>query len=365
MVYSAGIKSIKSGSHLNLIKKRMSYSQKSASPTEMEYEITIPSSDFEKELDNEMSKLASLVKVSGFRPGKAPTQMIGDERKAEARKKALETVISREAGEILKKENIVPAMPPSVSIKTFGEGKPVVLSLHISMIPSITLPELSKLTTKRPEVTVEKKDVEQVEKHLWQEHRGKFKDKTDSWVASVAPKLGFTARTMKELRTEIEKAVEHEKRRIVEQKYSHDVLAEAIEKAHIQIPEKLIQYEAEEREQSFLSTLHQMNKTVEDFMKERKVTIEEFREQWKKDAKEAVETDVLLSEYAKLREVKLSDEDLEKEVAVIKTQSKNPDDTLFDNPEWRGYIRRVLLKRKAVQAFLDEVETSRSGSKGT
>jgi FKBP-type peptidyl-prolyl cis-trans isomerase (trigger factor) len=340
----------------------MSYTRKTSTPTEITYEVTVPVNEFEKMADVEIKEVAKSIQVSGFRPGKVPVEMINDDQRTEAKKRALEKVISNQAAEVLRSDNVSPVMPPAVSITSFESGKPVVFSMTVYLIPQVTFPQISLLTTQKLPVTVDEKDVEGVEKNLWEQHRGKFKDKSDEWVASVAAKLGFSSKTIAELRDEIKHAVEREKNRIVEQKFAHDALMEAIEKAHVQIPEKLIQYEAEERERSFLSTLHQMNTTMEEFAKSRNVTIEELRTQWKKDAKEAVETDVILSDYARSRKVTVSDEEMEAEVALMKTQSKKPSDPMFDNPEWRGYIERVLLKRKSVQAFLDELVSS--GAKG-
>lgn len=336
----------------------MSYTQKNASATEITYEITIPSSEFEQHAEEEVKEIAKSVSVAGFRPGKVPVGMVGEEKVTEARKRALEHVISHEAAEVLRSEKVGPAMPPSISITSFEVGKPVVFTMTVVVIPSVTFPPLASLSTRKLPVAVEDKDVDALEKDMWEQHRGKFKDKTDEWVKSIASKLGFKAKTLGELRVEIRLAVEYEKSRIIDQKFAHDALVEAIEKAKVQIPERLVQYEAEERERSFLATLHQMNSTLDEFAKTRKITIEELREQWKKDAKEAIETDVLLSDYARSRKVIVTPEELEAEVSILKTQAKNQSDPMFDNREWRGYIERVLLKRKSVQAFLDELLSS-------
>lgn len=337
----------------------MAYTRKDVSSTELEFEMTIPSSEFEKKYEEELSEVAKQVKVAGFRPGKVPMNMIGESQKEGVRKHVLEHIISDEAANVLKTEKVVPAMPPSVSISSFKQGFPLKFKLTVLVIPPVSIPPFSSLTAKKLSVKVEDKDIDLVEKTMWEQHRGKFKDKSDEWVAEVAPKLGFKAKKMIDLRDEIKSAVEREKQRIADQQFAHDVLMEAIEKADVQVPEKVFMFEAEEREKSFLSNLHDMNMTVEEYVKNRKVTLEEMRAQWMKDSKEAVKTDVLLSEYARSRKVAVSEEELNAEIALLKTQAKNPSDPLFDNSEWRGYIRRVILKRKSVQAFLDELLSSR------
>jgi FKBP-type peptidyl-prolyl cis-trans isomerase (trigger factor) len=89
--------------------------------------------------------------------------------------------------------------------------------------------------------------------------------------------------------------------------------------------------------------------------------MEELKEQWHKDAHKALENDVFLSKYAEDRDIKVTEKELEKEIEHIKEHSKQKaDESTYKDPQWRSYIRRVLLKRKSYQNFLSEI----GGSKG-
>ena len=41
-----------------------------------EYSVVIPAADFEKEVDAKINQIAKTTKIPGFRPGKAPKEML-------------------------------------------------------------------------------------------------------------------------------------------------------------------------------------------------------------------------------------------------------------------------------------------------
>ena len=165
--------------------------------------------------------------------------------------------------------------------------------------------------------------------------------------------------TLDDLKKSIRDAIAMEKERIASESFAQKALMQAIKKSNIEVPEELIEYEAHQREHAFLDRLEQMKVKKEAFCEQQKVTMEELEEQWKKDAREAVDTDIFLATYARERNVSIEPEELEAEVDMLKKQSQEPDSELFDNDQWRGYIERVMLKRKAYTAFLSEVQSSK------
>lgn len=333
----------------------LQYKRTDPSETEIKLEITIPKDAYDNEYSRQLRELGKDFDLKGFRKGKAPEDIVESSKGSEARTHALEQLISQYASEAMRKEGILPVMSPSVDVGEISEKGDVQITVTIPVIPEITLPDLSKLKVKAPEVDVTEKDVEDVVKRLWQDHRGKFKDKTDKWVASVAPKLGFSSRTMKDLKKEIDGAVRFEKSRIAAQQFANDAMKEAISLAKVKVPQQLIDNEKQDREKSFQQAIHELKMTEDEFCKSRGVTKEELVKQWETDAREAIETEVLLGAYAKEREVEVEESELEQEIEMLKGRSKDPNDEIFDNPEWRSYIKRVLLKRKAYRDFVEEV----------
>ncbi|MDD3661607.1 MAG: trigger factor [Candidatus Dojkabacteria bacterium] len=365
---------------------KVDYSKVKEEPTEITFRVVVPAGEYQEAYGKALIDAAASVSAPGFRKGKVPLHMVESSKGVDAHKQALETLLSRYASEVLRLENLKPAASPTVELQDSGghnhdhdhdhkdhdhtEGEvhdhrekgaqasgDLTFLLSVPVIPNFAIADLSKLTVKKPDVTVSTEEIEKVEKQIWQDHKGKFKDKSDAWVAKTVPGLGFSAKTLKELRTELEEAIRLEKVRLTEQEFSQSALREAIKLSKLQIPEALIKQEADERELSFISTLQQMNTTIEEFCKTRAITHEELKKRWRDDATEAVETDVFLAAFASQKGISVEADELEQEVESIKTRSKNASDPLFDNPRWRSYIESVILKRKAFQAFLSEVRS--------
>jgi FKBP-type peptidyl-prolyl cis-trans isomerase (trigger factor) len=105
--------------------------------------------------------------------------------------------------------------------------------------------------------------------------------------------------------------------------------------------------------------------TVEEYTEKQDVELEELQKKWKEDAEEALENDALFQAYAKKKDVEVTDEELEQEIERIKSSDKTHhqqhqhegefDESVYDNPQWQGYIRNIVQKQKAYQELVKEV----------
>jgi FKBP-type peptidyl-prolyl cis-trans isomerase (trigger factor) len=76
---------------------------------------------------------------------------------------------------------------------------------------------------------------------------------------------------------------------------------------------------------------------------------------WHRDAQKALETDVFLKLFAKERNITITDEQLKEEIEKIKKSNPKGDQTVYENPQWIEYIRRVIVKQKAFEVFMKEL----------
>jgi FKBP-type peptidyl-prolyl cis-trans isomerase (trigger factor) len=83
--------------------------------------------------------------------------------------------------------------------------------------------------------------------------------------------------------------------------------------------------------------------------------MDQMREAWQKDAKEALEADVFLNLYAEEKDVKVSKTELEEKIEMIKKNRPDADESIFSNEQWLDYIKRVEMKEKAFREFIKEV----------
>ena len=59
--------------------KQMKVKELKAEGLQKKYTVTIENKDFEEKVENKLNNLAKTIKLPGFRPGKAPKEMLLDE----------------------------------------------------------------------------------------------------------------------------------------------------------------------------------------------------------------------------------------------------------------------------------------------
>ncbi|MBN1618674.1 hypothetical protein JW887_05045 [Candidatus Dojkabacteria bacterium] len=341
---------------------KISYSREDKSKTEIVYEIEIDFAEYKTQYQKELKKLQKNFRIKGFRPGKAPADMVEMSEGKEANGKAMSELMPKVTTSVLKEESVTPVAPVSYEIVTFEKDKPIVYKASIAILPEFKVPDLRPILkkVKKEDSSVKDSEIESVLKQLWQDKskKGDHKNMDDEWVKDVSKTIGFKSTDMNSFKQEIKDSIKVQKDRVVEDNYQHHLLHEAITLSKIDIPEALIKYEAAERERSFNQQLKQMNVSSDQFCKIRGVTMEQLRDQWLGDSKEALEHDVFLLSYAKDRKVEVSEPELQSEIDLIKAQNKNAKPDVYEDSYWRSYIKRIVMKRKSYSNFLKELGIS-------
>ncbi len=330
------------------------YTRKNRSNTEIELEITIPKEVFSKAYKDQLTKQVKDSQIKGFRKGNAPTELVEKNAGSEALEKAVVELMPKYTVDVIEKEKIMPAGLPLYQIKQVAKDNDAIFVALIPVIPEFKVADVTKLGVKEESTSVEDKEVEDVLKRLWQEHKGKSKNMDDEWAKTVATSHGFQGKTLKEFREEIRNAIVMQKANVVKQKYATDLLNAAIEKSGLEVPEILVQREAYERETAFREDLNRLGVTEQQFTTLRNVTMEQLRAQWLKDSMDALRADIFLNKYAEVKGIKVEKSELDKEIDAIKKSNPKAKPELFDSEQWQRYIERVVLKRKAYAEFLKE-----------
>lgn len=130
-------------------------------------EITATAEELAKIKHKVLRKLAPQVKLSGFRDGKAPLEMI--EKNID--QQLMQTEFIDEAVNTLyinalKEERIRPVGQPKVEIKKFVPFTVFEVVLDMPVVGEVKLPNYKKFTAKRTPVKVDKKQIDEVLKNL-------------------------------------------------------------------------------------------------------------------------------------------------------------------------------------------------------
>lgn len=117
-------------------------------------------------------KLSSQVKVSGFRQGKAPVELIkkevGDNR---FNQEILETAISQSYYKAIIENKLLPLGSPEVQLKKFVPGEVLAYEAKIAVVPEIEIGDYKKIKLKKPKKSeVKKEEIEKTLKNLQKQY---------------------------------------------------------------------------------------------------------------------------------------------------------------------------------------------------
>jgi trigger factor len=135
--------------------------------SEVEMVVSVPAGDFGLFVDRAATKLSSEVSIKGFRPGKAPKQVvidhIGLDRVLhEAMDQAIPYFFAKAAIE----EELEVVSRPSISVEEIGLDTPFRFTATAEVVPEITLPDPSSLGVEKRDVSATDEQVDQELKHL-------------------------------------------------------------------------------------------------------------------------------------------------------------------------------------------------------
>ncbi|MBI2356530.1 hypothetical protein HYV12_00515 [Candidatus Dojkabacteria bacterium] len=329
------------------------YTRKDVSNDSIELTVTIPADAFIKSYNTLLEKESKGANIKGFRKGSVPSEMIEGKVKDSILFETFERVAPLYVSNAVATESIEIVAPPAYKdIPKLVKGEDIVFTVVCTIMPEFKLGNMKKIKVEKSKVEVDEKEMESVMKEL-EQRKTKAKAGTDEWVAEIAKSLYLeNVKTMKEFKEEIKERLMSQKEMNVRKEQESSALKQAIELCKITIPQAAVDYEAIEREQSFLHTLEEKKITMEQFLNGNNIKIETMREMWKKDAVDALQTDVFLKLYGKEKGLEITETELDEEVNKIKKEHEGHNHDYYDDPQWKEYVRRVLVKQKAYDAFI-------------
>lgn len=326
----------------------------------VEIKITIPKEDFRKNYQKMLGEELMNTDIKGFRKGKVPASMVEPQIGNTLKMQTFEKLLPMYVTTALQKENISPIAPPDYKdFPNFDDDKDIEFSMDITIMPEFKLGNISKIKIKKEEAKIEAKEIEEALKNIFDHNKEQIKTKEigEEWAKELIKKLEIKEATdLKTLKEFIKQTLKQQKETMLARKQEDEALKEGIKISKIEIPQKAIAYEAEEREHSFTHDMEHRGVKVDDFLKGNNITIEKMRELWLKDAQEALESDTFLKLYAKEKGIKVTDAELKEKIEEIKKGApKDTDLAVFDDEEWKEYIRKISEKEKAFAEFIKEV----------
>jgi len=134
---------------------------KKLSECKREIEIKIPATETMEEFRRIIAQYASRAKIRGFRPGKAPEEIIKRMYYPDIEATLINSIVPKALNKEFKDKNIVPVGQPIVSDLHFKEGEPFRFKAQIEVWPEIHLPEYKNIKVKERKASVTEKEVKE------------------------------------------------------------------------------------------------------------------------------------------------------------------------------------------------------------
>lgn len=419
----------------------MQIQKEQVNPTKLKLTIQADQNEIDIVKAAVLAKLGANVKVQGFRPGKAPVNLIEKQLDQSVyQSQFLETVINDLFTKAVEQERLRPVAQPEIAISKFVPFSALEFTAEVEAVGDIKLPDYKKikLAAKPAQVTAAdvnqvldnlrsrsaaKKDVDRAAKNgdeVTIDFKGvdaKTKDpiagadgkeyplalgsKTfipgfEEALVGIKPggkktfpltfpkdygvkdlqnrKVSFTVtalkiqeltkpklddafaatvgpfKTMAELKKDVKKQLTAEKQQQVQQAYDNELLEKIAAKTVVEIPDALVEDEVSRLEDEEKRNIAYRGQTWQEHLKEEGVDEAGHRAQKRPAAETRVKVGLLLGEVANAENVKVTPEELEIRLQLLKGQYPDPSmQAELDKPENRRDIHSRMMTEKTIE----------------
>ncbi|MCC7195489.1 MAG: trigger factor [Gemmatimonadaceae bacterium] len=112
------------------------------------------------------TRVAKQVRIPGFRPGKAPPNVVRKQFAEAIRQEALDTLMREAYQQVIESEKIEPVTQPHAHGVSYEDGQPLTFELHCEVRPDIALNRIEGFRVRRPSATVDDAAVQAQLDHL-------------------------------------------------------------------------------------------------------------------------------------------------------------------------------------------------------
>ena len=145
----------------------MSYELKKLKGSEVELKFTIKPEEYQKDLEQAATRLSERAAIHGFRPGKAPYEIVKQQLgEAKILEEAAEKIVQRLYFSAVKSEKLDAIGMPEVKIEKLAPGNDLVFTATVALLPSIKLPKIASISVKSELKTAGEADVNEALGHL-------------------------------------------------------------------------------------------------------------------------------------------------------------------------------------------------------
>jgi trigger factor len=153
-----------------MFRAQMQVSEKRISPVVMELSVEVPATIVKAEIDKAYVTLGKKAHIKGFRPGKAPRDVLTRMFAPQVQNDVANAIVNDTLPKILSDKNLTPVSQPNVEAKTVDAKLPFSFTATFEVQPEIENVKFEGFELYRPKVEVDEKLIEEQMEGLRQRH---------------------------------------------------------------------------------------------------------------------------------------------------------------------------------------------------
>lgn len=272
--------------------------------SEVTLTIRIPADKVKEAFSRIKQAALKEVKLSGFRPGKAPPELAEKQLNEDALAQDLfQDVVPLAYAKAISDHGVKPIIPPQITVKSFKKDEDLVFEAHTAEVPEVVLGDYQKAVKGLKGKAIFGPD-------------GKvLKDGEKATASQVLEKLRSTVKTT--------------------------------------VPHILVDYEVQRMLSSLVDQVNSLGLTVDQYLSSQGKKAEELQKEYHEIAERNLKDEFILSKIAKDAEVKVSESEIEDAINAAPDEKTK---TGLREERGRAYLEDVLRKRKTIEHLLKIAE---------
>ncbi len=267
--------------------------------------ITVPSDKVKETYDKAIAKLAQSAKVAGFRPGKAPQEMVAEKfDRAAINGEVVNLLVPETYSQALKEHHLHPIAAPKINLKKFEEGQELIFEATLATFPPIEIGNYQEALTK------------------------------------LAPTLPAIVYGPDGKPTQGEKQAGGQKGNI------NEIIEAVLNVCKVEIPPLLVEEEVNRMLSQLLNQTQALGLKVENYLASIGKTSQQIRQEYTRQAEKNIAAEFILGELIKQEGITVSETEIQQAIQAAPDKKSRVE---FEKERGKLYIKSVLAKRKLLE----------------
>ena len=138
----------------------MQVTVESTGALERRMRVELPAERIKQEVDSRLKSVGRTAKLKGYRPGKVPPKVVRQRYGKQVREEVLSELMQKSYTDAVMQENLNPAGGPKIEPETSKDSDSFAYVATFEIMPKVELANLDKLEIEVPEVSIGKKDLD-------------------------------------------------------------------------------------------------------------------------------------------------------------------------------------------------------------